>query len=65
MYKSFEHREMSVEKIAHDLTIEVVRTSIEGFQRGNDYQVSDVDIANFAFSIYDECFPIILERSQK
>ncbi len=65
MSKSFEHREMTIEKIAHDLTIEVVRTSIEGYQRGNDYQVSDVDIANFACSIYEECFPVILERAKQ
>ncbi len=65
MNKSFEQREMSIETIAHDLTIEVVRTSIEGFQRGNDYQVSDVDIANFAFSIYEECFPVMLERAKQ
>jgi hypothetical protein len=50
---------MSNEQIAHDLSIGVVRTSIEAYQQGNDYQVSDVDIARFACTIYDECYVVV------
>ncbi|HBU12603.1 MAG TPA: hypothetical protein DEB31_07740 [Clostridiales bacterium] len=59
------NREMTTETISHDLTIEVVRTTVEGYQQGNDFQVSDVDIARFAVSIYNECFPIIRELIEK
>ncbi len=65
MSKSFENRNMSQEQIIHDLTLTVVRTSIEGFQRGNDYQVSDIDIAQFAFNVYEECYPKICELALK
>jgi len=59
MSKSFHNREMSKEQIAHDIALSVVRTSTEGYQRGNDYQISDQDIARYAFSVYDDCFHLI------
>ncbi len=61
MSKAFENREMTKEQMVHDLTLEVVRTGIASFQQGNDFQVSDVDIARYAVTIYDECYPRIME----
>jgi len=65
MSKAFENRSISKEQIVHDLTLEVVRTSIASYQQGNDFQVSDVDIARYATNIYDECYPIIMELTDK
>ncbi|MDL2237635.1 hypothetical protein LJC56_07390 [Christensenellaceae bacterium OttesenSCG-928-K19] len=59
------NNELSTEKIAHDLTLEAVRASIEGFQQGNSFQVSDVDIAKYAVNIYEECYPVIYDLIAK
>jgi hypothetical protein len=65
MSKSLKGRKMSSEEIAHDLALNVVRTGIVGYQQGNDYQISDTDIARYAFSVYDDCYPLLLELIEK
>ena len=65
MNNKLEGRDMVTETVAHDLSLEVVHTSIKGFQEGNGYQVSDVDIARYAVAVYKECFPVIRELVDK
>lgn len=65
MPKSLKNRTMSAEQVAHDLALNVVRTSTVAYQQGNDFQVSDQDVARYAFSVYDDCFPLLLELIEK
>ena len=65
MIESLKNRTMTSEEVAHDLTLEVVRTSLQAYQQGNDYQATDVDIARYAVIVYDDCYPKILGMVEK
>lgn len=53
---------IEAEKIAHDIVLAVINTSTQGFLLGRDYQTTDDAIANYAFDVYTDCYPIILKR---
>lgn len=61
MAKFLKKSDLSPEQIAHDIVISVLRTGTEGYLEGNSYQVTDQAIAKYAFGMYEDCYPMILE----
>lgn len=61
MAKFLKSTDLSPEQIAHDIVISVLHSGTEGYMQGNAYQVSDQAIAKYAFGMYEDCYPMILE----
>lgn len=61
MSKFLKKTDLSPEQIAHDIVISVLRVGAEGYLEGNDYQITDLAIAKYAFGMYEDCYPAVLE----